>query len=1389
MKYKEILGLYEYFQPTYDITNEKKDYWKQFIPTHDFIEILKTLLNSLESNNPKEKKSLWIQGTYGTGKSHATAVVKHLLSDPIESISDFIEKIPNSQLVGQLKNFRKENRVFPVAIKGVSGIYDHKTFKLTLEKKIKEALMREGIKLDTKEEFSRYVEFIENTDVIEWNKFFEKNQQLKTLVHDKNGLKDRLNKHDNEVLVLLEQSLARANLAIPLSSTEQWLTEVIEELKNKSNYTHLIIYWDEFTSVLEIKETSGILNMIQSIAEMTSNTDIFLFLISHRHPYQTKISFNDIEKVLGRFHYKDYRMENITTYHVISNSIRKKDPDKWKSLINELFDFKFENLLWRLSDTKDSKSRETLKNVFPLHPYTAFLANKISELIGSTNRSIFNFLHDEKKGFKKFIEDYPKKNNGTYDYFLTPDYLWDFFLDEFKRNLEDKFYAVMEKSKFLEHMKNKGEAYEAIYKGILLLNILTSYTDIAQGTNEPYLPSQDNLKGMFLGTSYENEVDNILKYINENGYISRGPNDLFLVFLNVPNLQEFEAEKTKVIRELEDISDAFDDDNKNEIFNYITSNVLRSCECEMYGGNLQYDEIRMKLQRLNLQKESYKLKIATFVSKNEIERDSLRREINKLIQQENITEQIIIIIFDETLGEKNYEKLIEYQARINLAKKSSNRDEEITFKKYAKNLISQWINEIKRGYCEIFYKEQNCKLLVRDVENKINNEISQKYFFCGPENLNELKGNINIWRKDSRNVIDSFVFSYNLNDLEERLKKNPESSLRGILKSNAGNYIVDRNLNFIQDIPQHPIFRISKEINRIISSKENSTFNLADELEFLRHPPYGLYPNMISSAIIAFSMRPFINKLYEEGTGTRITQDLMRDKISSLLTYWKREREKDRLNFRLGTQEEAELIEILADIFKLKPETNLNKIKWGVREWIKNIGYPPWSLKYYKKEEIYKNIAIVVNTLITTIDRDLSQEIIIKILNFIKANRTDIILSIDKEKFKKGFINWLNQIVNLTIEENEVDEIIVYLRYNLQDEIALWTEDKVQLKIQEWLNKKKLDKIERDFINTLEEIFKIENSINIDKLKEKVIDSINSSIKFPLWVFKFSNEDDQTLYEAIENILAFLKSEHRLAEDVILKFLDNIKARKNHLSLCLNNEKATEFAINWAKRQNIEYPDEFIDYVKKNLDISPYYCTEKDFLTYKNEFLFIKSLSKVLDLNRTSSLKEFKEDLVNYFDKLNIPFWIFNYDDEAENIRIFLDSIGNFVKNGSISSETIDVLKQLISEKIEEIKKIINYDRGFQLFKNWLNKKVNLQLDNIDKILTDLKSAISLDDFIWNKDKVENWIFNHLNALIDEQKRDLVKRKIRYCNKDLKEILCRIIDEYPDFAIKIDKYL
>ena len=69
MKYKDMLATKEGYHPVYDIENESPNSWKRFITNDNFYEVLSNVMGSLDPSSGAEKrKSIWIRGTYGTGK-------------------------------------------------------------------------------------------------------------------------------------------------------------------------------------------------------------------------------------------------------------------------------------------------------------------------------------------------------------------------------------------------------------------------------------------------------------------------------------------------------------------------------------------------------------------------------------------------------------------------------------------------------------------------------------------------------------------------------------------------------------------------------------------------------------------------------------------------------------------------------------------------------------------------------------------------------------------------------------------------------------------------------------------------------------------------------------------------------------------------------------------------------------------------------------------------------------------------------------------------------------------------------------------------------------------------------------------------------------------------
>ena len=86
-KYSDIIELSK-TRTVYSIREESPADWKTFIANDQFNTVLDTAVKAVLNNDAEKHKSIWIAGTYGTGKSHAAAVIKHLLCDPIDDIKD-----------------------------------------------------------------------------------------------------------------------------------------------------------------------------------------------------------------------------------------------------------------------------------------------------------------------------------------------------------------------------------------------------------------------------------------------------------------------------------------------------------------------------------------------------------------------------------------------------------------------------------------------------------------------------------------------------------------------------------------------------------------------------------------------------------------------------------------------------------------------------------------------------------------------------------------------------------------------------------------------------------------------------------------------------------------------------------------------------------------------------------------------------------------------------------------------------------------------------------------------------------------------------------------------------------------------------------------------------
>lgn len=380
--YSDYIKMLNYL-PVYDITAESSNrLWASFIPTNQFCDLLQQTMTAVASSDKFKRKSIWVQGTFGTGKSHASSVVRHLLCDKYEDINFYFNKIEDTSLRNLVDNFRKNKKLFSVAIKGVEGAYDLPRFSLSLQRQVKEALIAAGHSgITVKSDFESAIQYVEEHKQYTQDAI-DKHEDLKDIAPTPEDVIALLKTNNIQAYMELEEALYKT-VGVPLTTknVSEWLAEVEHAIEEVGIADGLIIFWDEFTSIMEAIGSDRI-NVLQNIAEKSQSCNLFLFLISHRVEDQisTGSKRDDVKTMNDRFYTIRYTMDEVSTYKVMRHTFDLSNEDGYCSLrynhtdrLNELIDY--------LCEGGVEDERKSIMELFPMHPYSAFLCSKLSDYV------------------------------------------------------------------------------------------------------------------------------------------------------------------------------------------------------------------------------------------------------------------------------------------------------------------------------------------------------------------------------------------------------------------------------------------------------------------------------------------------------------------------------------------------------------------------------------------------------------------------------------------------------------------------------------------------------------------------------------------------------------------------------------------------------------------------------------------------------------------------------------------------------------------------------------------------------------------------------------------------------------------------------------------------
>jgi hypothetical protein len=114
--YSDYIRVDEDFIPVFSIHKDKAypNKWKSFLPHDSFKAIVSQMIDTLEMGSAEKEKPLWTSGAYGTGKTFASFVIKHMLEDDIGSVKTYFENNNMLPLYARLSGIRSKGDILVV---------------------------------------------------------------------------------------------------------------------------------------------------------------------------------------------------------------------------------------------------------------------------------------------------------------------------------------------------------------------------------------------------------------------------------------------------------------------------------------------------------------------------------------------------------------------------------------------------------------------------------------------------------------------------------------------------------------------------------------------------------------------------------------------------------------------------------------------------------------------------------------------------------------------------------------------------------------------------------------------------------------------------------------------------------------------------------------------------------------------------------------------------------------------------------------------------------------------------------------------------------------------------------------------------------------------------
>ena len=508
-KYSTYIELSPHYESVVDIDSESRHpgMWQEYIVHEDMRGAIEVICDSLKYEDEDKRRSFWIHGAYGTGKSYAGIVLKHLFEDNTDSIRKFLSNQMLIQYRDRFLSIREKGEFLVIWKSQATDIRSGIQLMMTMEDAIREKLKEKygSAAYYGKNSLIAAAQDAVNDSSVNWGDLFT--NPTYGLFEEYGSVEEF---HDD----VSSGSLKAANIVAriyrdkgwgfftSLTMFKEWVADVIEG--NHLQDTGIIFIWDEFTSYLRNNPTDDVL---QPLSEFCKEQPFFMFLIVHRAPsWVSQIGEEIYEQIIHRYHSLDFHVSESAAYELIGSSIRTRAgmDDQWNAVRDNLMKSISKNFA-DFDNLDMSNRKERLRQLCPLHPMTLSLLAIVAQNFGASQRTLFRFMKDPKESEQNVGFIYYINNYGPDDWkWLTPDFLWDYF---FTRESDVRSFSPEAKSAYQHYMTKRefisDDYHMHVFKAAMLLIAVMSSGTVSnlysQATQRKVAATSNTLYKCFAG--------------------------------------------------------------------------------------------------------------------------------------------------------------------------------------------------------------------------------------------------------------------------------------------------------------------------------------------------------------------------------------------------------------------------------------------------------------------------------------------------------------------------------------------------------------------------------------------------------------------------------------------------------------------------------------------------------------------------------------------------------------------------------------------------------------------------------------------------------------------------------------------------------------------------